>query len=190
MPLLVRFTFLGIQIKGRLAMDYLSTQNSEKTSMAKWLRIRWNCSARSLLLCLLLLSMPIFLTHCTKPLTHRQEMVKNKPQKKVLKLKPDVVKEAVERVLEDKKFTLDTKQSNELRIQTEWLEDSGYRSMAVVDLKPLKRNQTQLKVHLQLEKKLMFRGEWEPMDEIGEDTYRIMLNDIEMECYRVLYDRS
>jgi hypothetical protein len=117
-------------------------------------------------------------------------MVKNKPQKKVFKVKPDVVKEAVERVLEDKKFTLDTKQSNELRIQTEWLEDSGYRSMAVVDLKPLKRNQTQLKVHLQLEKKLMFRDEWEPMDEIGEDTYRIMLNDIEMECYRVLYDRS
>ena len=93
-------------------------------------------------------------------------------------------------MLEEKKFTLDDRQSNELRIQTEWLEDGGYRSMAVVDLKPLDRGQIQLKVHLQIEKKLVFRDEWEPMDEIGEDTYKLMLSDIEMECYRVLYDRS
>jgi hypothetical protein len=158
--------------------------------MADWVRDHWNCSRRSLLLCLLLLCLPSFLTHCTKPLTHRQETVANKPQEKVLRLKSDVVKEAVERVLEKKKFTLDDKQSNELRVQTEWLEDNGYRSMAVVELKPLKKNHTQLKVRLQLEKKLMFRNEWEPMDEIGQDTYRIMINDIEMECYRVLYDRS
>ena len=171
-------------------MDYLSTQNSGKTSMARRPRTRGDCSGRSLLLFLILLSMPAFLTHCTKPLTHRQEMVKNKPQKKVFRVRPDVVREAVERVLEDKKFTLDTRQSNELRIQTEWLEDGGYRSMAVVNIKPLGKGQTQLKVHLQLEKKLMFRDEWETMDEIGEDTYRMMLSDIEMECYRVLYDRS
>ena len=158
--------------------------------MGDWVRTSWDCSVRLLLLFLLLLSMPIFLSNCTRPLTHRQEMVKNRPQKKVFKLKPDVVKEAVERVLEDKKFTLDNRQSDELRIQTEWLEDGGYRSMAVIDIKPLDRGQTQLKVHLQLEKKLTFRDEWEPMDEIGEDTYRIMLSDIEMECYRVLYDRS
>ena len=158
--------------------------------MGEWVRTSWECSGRSLLLFLLLLSMPAFLTHCSKPLTHRQEMVKNRPQKKVFKLKPDVVKEAVERVLEDKKFTLDSNQSNELRIQTEWLEDGGYRSMAVIVIKPLDRGQTQLKVHLQLEKKLAFRDEWEPMDEIGEDTYKMMLSDIEMECYRVLYDRS
>ena len=61
--------------------------------------------------------------------------------------------------------------------------------MAVVDLKPLKRNKTQLKVHLLLEKKLVFRDEWEPMDEISEDTYKIMLGDIELEWHRVLYDR-
>ncbi|MDH3801632.1 MAG: hypothetical protein OEU80_06050, partial [Deltaproteobacteria bacterium] len=117
-------------------------------------------------------------------------MVANRPQKKVYKAKPDVVKEAVERVLEKKKFYLDTRQSNELHIQTEWLEESGYRSMAVVDIKPLRRNQTELKLKLYLEKKLTFRDKWEPMDEIGEDTYKIMLSDIEMECYRVLYDRS
>ncbi len=171
-------------------MDYLSTQNSKKTNMGNWERTRWGCNGRSLLLFLLLLSMPTFLAYCTKPLTHRQEMVANRPQKKVFRLKHDVVKEAVERVLEKKKFYLDTRQSNELHIQTEWLEESGYRSMAVVDIKPLLRGQTELKLQLYLEEKLMFRDKWEPMDEIGEDTYKIMLSDIEMECYRVLYDRS
>ena len=158
--------------------------------MGNRVRTRWDCNGRSLLLFLLLLSMPIFLAYCTKPLTHRQEMVTNRPQKKVFRLKHDVVKEAVERVLEKKKFYIDTKQSNELHIETEWLEESGYRSMAVVDIKPLRKNQTELKLQLHLEKKLMFRDEWEPMDEIGADTYKVMLSDIEMECYRVLYDRS
>jgi len=159
--------------------------------MDNWVRTRWDCNGRSLLLFLLLLSMPIFLSYCgAKPLTHRQEMVTNRPQKKVFRLKHDVVKEAVERVLEKKKFYLDTRQSSELHIQTEWLEESGYRSMAVVDIKPLSKVQTELKLQLYLEKKLTFRDKWEPMDEIGEDTYKIMLSDIEMECYRVLYDRS
>lgn len=158
--------------------------------MGNWERTGWDCNGRSLLLFLLLLSMPTFLAYCTKPLTHRQEMVTNRPQKKVFRLKHDVVKEAVERVLEKKKFYLDTRQSNELHIQTEWLEESGYRSMAVVDIKPLSKVKTELKLQLYLEKKLMFRDEWEPMDEIGQDTYKIMLSDIELECYRVLYDRS
>jgi hypothetical protein len=158
--------------------------------MGTWVRSRWDCNGRSLLLFLLLLSMLTFLAYCTKPLTHRQEMVANRPQKKVFRVKLDVVKEAVERVLEKKNFYLDTKQSNELHIQTEWLEESGYRSMAVVDIKPLSRGQTEIKLHLQLEKKLTFRDKWEPMDEIGQDTYKIMLSDIEMECYRVLYDRT
>ena len=158
--------------------------------MGNWVRTRWDCNGRPLLLFLLLLSMPTFLAYCTKPLTHRQEMVANRLQKKIFKVKPDVVKEAVERVLEDKKFTLDSGQSNEMHIQTEWLEDGGYRSMAVADIKPLSKTKTQLKLQLHLEKKLTFRDKWEPMDEVGEDTYRIMLSDIEMECYRVLYDRS
>ena len=158
--------------------------------MSDWVRTSWNRSGSSLLLLLLLLGMSTFLTHCARPLTHRQEMVKNRPQKKVFRLKPNVVREAVERVLEDKKFVLDSRQSNESRIQTEWLEDGGYRSMAVVDIKPLSKGKTQLKVHLQLEKKRVFRDDWEPMDEIPEDTYKMMLSDIEMECYRVLYDRS
>jgi len=157
--------------------------------MGNWVRPRWDFNGRPLLLFLLLMGLAILLAQCTPPGSHRQEMVKNRPEKKIFRVKPDVLKEAVERVLEDKKFILDSRQSNELRIQTEWLEDGGYRSMAVVDLKALKRNKTQLKVHLLLEKKLVFRDEWEPMDEISEDTYKIMLGDIELEWHRVLYDR-
>ena len=158
--------------------------------MGSWVCTRWDCIGRSLLLFLLLLSMPTFLAYCTIPLTDKQEMVPNRPEKKVFRLKPYVVKEAVERVLEKKKFTLDDRQSNEMHIQTEWLEEGGYRSMAVVDIKPLSKTQTQLRVQMHLEKKLTFRDEYEPMDEIGEDTYKMMLSDIEMECYRVLYDST
>ncbi|MEJ2234314.1 MAG: hypothetical protein P8X67_10335 [Syntrophobacterales bacterium] len=158
--------------------------------MGSWVHSRWGCKARSLPLFLLLLSLPAYLTHCSRPLTHRQEMVANRPQKKVFRVKPDVVREAVERVLEKKKFTLDARQSNEVHIQTEWLEEGGYRSMAVADIKPLSKVQTELRLHIQLEEKLAFRDKWEPLDEIGEDTYKIMLSDIEMECYRVLYDRT
>lgn len=158
--------------------------------MGSWVRVRSGGNGRLLLLFLLLLSMPAFLAYCTKPLTHRQEMVANRPQKKVFRLKPDVVREAVERVLEKKKFTLDTRQGNELHIQTEWLEDGGYRSMVVADIKQLARSKTELKLQMFLEKKLVFHDKWKPMDEIGEDTYKIMLSDIELECYRVLYDRS
>ena len=158
--------------------------------MGNWVRPRWDFNGRPLLLFLLLMGLAILLAQCTPPGSHRQEMVKNRPEKKIFRVKPDVLKEAVERVLEDKKFILDSRQSNELRIQTEWLEESGYRSMTVVDIKPLSKGQTEIKLQLHLEKKLTFRDKWEPMDEVGEDTYKIMLGDIEMECYRVLYDRS
>ncbi len=117
-------------------------------------------------------------------------MVANRPEKKVFKVKPDVLREAIERVLKKKKFTLDTKQSNNLHLKTEWLEDQPYRSMVVADIKPLSRGKTELTLKMHLEKKLVFRNKWKPIDEIGEDTYRLMLGDIEMECYRVLYDRT
>ena len=179
-----------MQFKGRLAMDYLSTQNSRKTRMGSWVCVRSGGNGRSLLLFLLLLSMPAFLSYCAKPLTHRQEMVANRPQTKVFRLKPEVVREAVKRVLEKKKFTLDTGRSAQLQVQTEWLEDGGYRSMVVADIKPLARSKTELKLQMFLEQKLVFHDKWKPMDEIGEDTYKIMLSDIELECYCVLYDRS
>jgi hypothetical protein len=123
-------------------------------------------------------------------MTQKQTMAPNRPEKKVFNMKPEVVKEAVQRALEKKKFILAAKQSNELHLETEWLEDQGYRSKVEVDLEPLSRSKTQLTLTMYLEKKLLFQDKWEPMDEIGEDTYKILLGEIEMECYRVLYDRS
>jgi hypothetical protein len=134
--------------------------------------------------------MAILLVHCTKPLTHKQVMVTNRPEKKVFRMKPDVVREAVKRALGKKKFILESKQSNERHLETEWLEDKGYRSRVAADIKPLPRNKTELTILMFLEKKVVFSDKWEPLDEIGEDTYRILMGDIEMECYRVLYDRT
>ena len=103
-------------------------------------------------------------------------------------MKPEVLREALLKVLEKKNFILAAKQSNELHLETEWLEDQGYRSRVEADLEPLSRSKTELTLTMYLEEKPLFRDKWEPMDEIGEDTYRILLGDIEMECYRVLYD--
>jgi hypothetical protein len=137
---------------------------------------------------LLSVSVVIVLADCSPPLTHKQAMVANRPQKKTFKVRADVLREAVERALEKKKFTLDTKRSNQLHVQSQWLKDGRYRSMAVADIKPEARSRSQLSLQLYLEKKAMFSDEWKPMDEIGEDTYRVLLGDIEMECYRVLYE--
>lgn len=169
-------------------MDHLSTQNPRKKRFRKEVYRGLGHNRRTLLL--LLVSMVIFLAYCSPPLTHRLAMVANRPEKKVYKVKPDVLREAIERVLEKKKFTLDTKQSNNLHLKTEWLEDRPYRSMVVADIKPLSRGKTELTLKMYLEKKLLFRNKWKPTDEIEENIYRQLLSDIEMECYRVLYDRT
>ena len=166
-------------------MDHLSTQNPSKL---KEDNAHFSYNLRLLLF--ILMGMVIFLFHCNVPMTHKQVMATNRPEKKVFKMKPDVVREAVERALEKKKFILAAEQSNELHLETEWLEDQGYRSRVEADIKPLSRSKTQLTVIMYLEEKLVFKDEWEPMDEIGEDSYKILMGDIEMECYRVLYDRT
>lgn len=151
---------------------------------------RSGCSGRSLLLFLLLLSMITLLADCTKPMSQRQEMIPNRPETKVFKMKPDVLREALERYMDKNKFYVDTERSSPLHVQTEWLEDGGYRTMLVADMKPLSKSKTELKLEMFLEEKTMLQDKWNPTDEIGADTYRRMLGDIEMECYRVLYDRS
>ena len=166
-------------------MNHLSTQKPR--------RIKEDTShfGRTLLpLLFILMGMAIILVHCSKPLTHKQVMVNNRPEKKVFKMKADVVREALEKVLEKKKFVLVAKQSNKLHVETGWLEEGGYRSKAVADIKPLSQSKTELTLFMYLEEKHLFSDEWEPMDEIGEDTYRILMSDIEMECYRVLYEHT
>ena len=166
-------------------MDHLSTQNPSKV---KEDNTHFGYSLP--LLIFILMGMVVSLVNCTKPMTHKEVMVTNRPEKKVFKMKPDVVRDAVERALEKKKFVLAAKQSNELHLETEWLEDQGYRSRVEADIEPMSRSKTQLTVMIYLEQKLVFKDEWKPMDEIGEDTYKILMGDIEMECYRVLYDRT
>ena len=166
-------------------MDRLSTQNASKL---KEDNTYFCCNLWPL--AFILMGMVVFLVHCAKPMSQRQEMIPNRPEKKVFKMKSEVVREAVQRVLEKKKFILAPKQNNKLHLETEWLEDQGYRSRVEADLEPLSRSKTQLTLMMYLEEKRLFRDEWEPMDEIGEDTYRILMSDIEMECYRVLYEHT
>ena len=164
-------------------MDPLSTQNPSKV---KEYDTHFGCNLQPLLF--VLMGMIVLLAHCATPISQKQEMTTNRPQKKVFPMKPEVLREALLKVLEKKNFILAAKQSNELHLETEWLEDQGYRSRVEADLKPLSRSKTELTLTMYLEEKLLLRDKWEPMDTIGEDTYRIMLGDIEMECYRVLYD--
>ena len=164
-------------------MDHLSTPNPSKV---KEYDIHSGCNLLPLLF--ILMGMFVFLAQCATPMSQKQEMTTNQAEKKVFKLKPEVVREGVKRVLEKKKFILMEKQSNELHLETEWLEDQGYRSRVEADIEPLSRTKTQLTLTMYLEQKVLFKDEWKPMDEIGEDTYRILMGDIEMECYRVLYD--
>ena len=158
--------------------------------MNSWMRCRLGGSGRSLLLFLLLLSMSILLVDCSKPLSQSREPVPNRPETKVFKFRSDVVREAVERYMDKNKFSVDTEMSSQLRVQTEWLQEGGYRTMLVADMKPLSKSRTELKLQMFLEQKSMFKDKWQPTDEVGEDTYRHMLGDIEMECFRVLYNPS
>ena len=136
---------------------------------------------------LILLSVLILLTQCA-PMSHKQEWVPNRPETRVLPAKSEVVRTAVERVLHKKNYSLDSEMSNSLHLQTEWLEEGKYRNMVKADLKPIEKSKTEVTLHVLIQEKKLFKEEWEPIDEIGEDTYRIIMGDVEMECYRVLYD--
>lgn len=145
------------------------------------------CVTEGNLLLLILLIMAVLMTRCA-PLSHKQEWVTNRPETKVLPAKPEVVKKAMERVFAKKQYYLDTEKSNSMHLQTKWLEDGKYRNMVKADLKPVSRSKTEVTLHVLIEEKKLFKEEWQPMEEVGEDTYRILMGEVEMECYRVLYD--
>ena len=166
-------------------MDHLSTQNPSKVK-----EYDTHFGSNLWTLFMVFMGMIVLLAHCSMPISQKQEMTTNRPEKRVLPMRPQIVREAVLKILEKRNFTLAAKQSNELHLETEWLEDQGYRSRVEGDLKPLARSKTELTLTMYLEEKLLFKDKWEPMDTIGEDTYRILLGDIELECYRALYDGS
>ncbi len=132
----------------------------------------------------------MLLAGCSSPLSQGRETVPNRPETKVFKMKSEVLREALERYMDKNKFEVDTEKSGPLHVQTKWLEDGRYRTMLVADMKPLSKSKTELRLQMFLEERPMLQDKWKSTDEIGEDTYRRMLGDIEMECYRVLYNRS
>ena len=136
---------------------------------------------------LILLSLVALLTQCA-PLTQKQEMVPNQPETRVMPAKSEVVRTALERALVKKHYSLNDEKSNSLHVQTEWLEEGKHRNMIKADLKPVGKNKTEVTLQVFIQKRKLFKEEWEPMDVVGEDTYRIIMGDLEMECYRVLYD--
>ena len=166
-------------------MNCSLTQDTNKAQTWQWLPHVGSDRA----LCAPLVVMLVLLSQCA-PLTHRQETVPNRPATRTYRMKSDVVKEAVERVLEKRKFVLDMDKTTLLHIQTEWLLDIQHRSMVRADINPLSRNRTKLTVHISIEKKHATKKVWQPMDEIGIDVYNAFLDDVELENYRVIYYRE
>jgi hypothetical protein len=134
-----------------------------------------------------LLAMVVLLTNCM-PLTHRQETMPSRPESQVLPAKLEVVREATKRALVNKNYPLEVEQGNALHLQTGWLKEEQYRSMVRADFARKTRNRTELTLQLTIQKKKLFGDGWEPSDKMPVDAYRILMGDIEMEVYRVLYD--
>ncbi len=149
--------------------------------------LQGKCFNEGISLLLIFLIMAVLVIQCA-PLSHKQEWVPNRPETKILPAKPEVVKKAMVRVFVKKNYSLDTEKSSSMHLQTEWLEEGKYRNMVKADLKPVSRSKTEVTLHVLIEEKKLFKEEWVPMAEVGEDTYRILLGEVEMECYRVLYD--
>jgi len=165
----------------------LLAQNAKKTSSDK----RWlpETIGKSLLFIILISGLLILLTHCA-PHTNLQKTVPNRPETRVIDMKPSIVMKAVEQVLIKKKFVLNTEQTGLQHIETEWLQDSLYRSMATAEVKPITKNQCELTLLLILQKKIPFQKTWQPMEGIGTDFYDRLFDEVLMESYRTLYDGS
>jgi len=99
-----------------------------------------------------------------------------------------VVIKAVKRILEKKQYTLNPERTNRQHLETKWAQQSAYRNMVKADVKSLAKNRSELSVQLILEKKNFWRESWQPTDEIGKDIYDSFMDDVLMECYRVLYE--
>jgi hypothetical protein len=135
----------------------------------------------------LLFAVSLLLAHCM-PLSNELDRVPNRPVTRSFDVKEEVLRKAVERVLVRKNYVLDPGQSTAHHIRTKWVQDGSYRSMAVADLRSLKRSESELTLRVLFEKKGFMSETWNPLDEIGVDTYDMLMNDVSMETYRVLYE--
>lgn len=129
----------------------------------------------------------LLLTGCT-PRSYLLSPVPNRPESKIFDLKAAIVRKAVERVLVQKKYTLNPEQSNPYHLETEWLRDGRYRNRVRAQVKLLAKDQCELTVDLLLEQKAFWKESWEPLDKIEKDVYDNLMNDVLIESYRILYD--
>lgn len=121
--------------------------------------------------------------------TPSQTPVINRPETKVIDVQSSVVMKALVRVLAEKKFSINAGRTNGRSLETEWLQDGPYRSMVLAEVLPLDKYRSQLKVTLLLQKKRFLQETWQPLDRIDKTVYKDFMNDVLIECYRVLYDR-
>jgi hypothetical protein len=135
----------------------------------------------------LLLGIGFLAVHCT-PLSEVPEQAPNRPATRTFDVKEQVLRKAVERVFAKKNYQLDSERSTRDHVQSKWLEEGSWRTMITAELRALKRNQTELTLYVLFEKKGAWSEIWAPMDEIGIDVYDLLMDEVSMESYRVLYD--
>lgn len=114
--------------------------------------------------------------------------VVNKPEARMYEIKSSVVVKAVKKVLQNKKFSLDPAHSTAPRLETEWLQERSFRSRIVADIRPVSKNSSELKLQIFLEKQSTWQKTWQAVDKIGDRAYHEFFDDVQMECYRVIYD--
>lgn len=159
----------------------LAARNPKKTSGDKDLLSASFYKVIPLLLFIFLL------TNCA-PHSPFQETVPNQAESRDFDMKASIVRKAVEQVLTQRKFTLNPERSNVHHLQTEWLQDGMYRNMVQAEVKPLNENRSELTLYLILQKKQLWKESWQPLDEIGKDAYGDLMDDVQIESYRILYD--
>lgn len=136
---------------------------------------------------LLLLAVSFLLVHCM-PFSESPDRVPNRPVTRSFDVREEVLRKAVDRVLVKKNYVLDPEQSTPHRVRTKWLHDGNYRSMAIADLRSLKRNESELTLRVLFEEKGFMSDAWNPVDKIGSDTYDMLMDEVSLENYRVLYE--
>ena len=135
------------------------------------------------------LSIVLFLFTACVLNTPSQTPVSNRPDTKIFDFQSAVVMKSLVRVLTDKKFTVNAERTNQQSLETEWLEEGPYRSMVQAEVLPLEKYRSQLTVTLLLQKKAFLQESWQSTDKIDKTVYKDFMNDVLIECYRVLYDR-
>ncbi|MFP3871040.1 MAG: hypothetical protein ACLFVT_09215 [Syntrophobacteria bacterium] len=159
----------------------MSTQNSNRTSRDSGL---YRFTGR---LIVLLVGAILCLNQCAC-LGGRLGTVPNRPVTRTFDTRLEVLRKAVASVLAKEHFILDPEKTTAFHLQTDWLQDGRYRSMAKADLQELGRNQSKLTLELIVQKKALWGESWQEVDDIGRWAYEDLMEAVVMEVYRVLYD--